>query len=58
MKQAFREVNDEVFKGDGDGLEEEEFERVIRHPPLEHEVAEAVNESREEEGDVELGVRG
>ena len=51
-------MNDEVLEGDGDGLEEEEFERVIRHPPLEHEVTGEVNESREEEGDVELGVRG
>jgi len=23
--QAFREINDEVFEGDGSGLEEEEF---------------------------------
>ena len=51
----FRDVNEEVLKGDGDGLEKEEFERVIYHPFLEHEVAGEVEKSREEEADVELG---
>ena len=51
-----RDINDEIFEGDGDGLEEEELERVVYHPFLDHEVTGEVEKSREEEGDVELGV--
>jgi len=56
MKRAFCEINDEIFEGDNDGLEEEEFERAIYDPFLEHEVTGAVEEPREEEADIELGV--
>jgi len=53
---VFRDINDEVFESDGDGLEDEEFERVVCQPFLEHEVSGEVEESRDEEGDVELSV--
>ena len=52
----FRDINDEVFEGYGDRLEEEEFEGSIRQPFLEHEVTREVEKSREEKGDVELGI--
>ena len=42
-------MDDEAFKGNGDGLEEEEFEY---HPSLEHEVTSEAEKSREEECDV------
>ena len=51
-----RDINDEIFEGDGDGLEEEELERVVYHPFLDHEVTGEVEKSREEERDIELGV--
>ena len=49
-------MNNEIFDRDGNGLKEEEFERAIYHPFLQHEVTGGVEKSREEEGDVELGV--
>ena len=56
MKCALCDINDDIFEGNGDSLEEEEFERVMYHPFLDHEVTGEVEKSREEEGDVELGV--
>lgn len=51
-------MNDQIFEGDDNGLEEAELERAVYDPPLEHEVTRKVEESREEEGEIELGVRG
>ena len=56
MKCALCDINNNIFEGNGDGLEEEEFERVIYHPFLDHEVTGEVEKSREEEGDIELGI--
>ena len=56
MKYAFCAVNDEVFDGNGDGLEEEEFEGSVYQPFLEHEVTREVDKCREEKGDIELGI--
>ena len=53
MEKAFRGGNGEVFEGDSDGLEEEEFEGAVYHPFLDHEVTGEVEESREEEDDIE-----
>jgi len=55
-KQAFREINHEVFEGNDDGLEKEEIEPAGNRSPREHNVAREVNKARGEEGDVELGV--
>jgi len=55
---ASREVNDRIFEGDDNGLEEAELERGVHHPSLEREVAREVEKPREEEGEIELGVRG
>ena len=54
-KQAFYGINDEAFEGDGDSLEEEEFERTRYYPFLDNKITGEVENCGEEEGDVELG---
>jgi len=49
-------MNYEIFESDDDGLKEEEFDRAIYHPFVDHEVTGGVEKAREEEGDVELRV--
>lgn len=56
-KGAFRDIDHEVFKGDGDSLEEEKFERVVNQLLLDHDVTGKVDESREEEGEIELSAK-
>jgi len=49
-------MNDEIFEGYGDRLEEEELERVIYQPFLKHKVTCKVKKSRQKEGDAESSV--
>ena len=52
----FRRIDGQVFDGYSDGLEEEEPEGTVYQPPLVGEFTGEVEDGREEEGDVELGV--
>ena len=56
MEQTLCDVDDEVFEGNGDGLEGEEFDRGVCYAFREQEVTGTVEEPRKKESNIELGV--